>query len=638
MTEESTFQRKLRERREKEAAEAAARSKSAFVRSVEKDSGWDADLIPGAEEAKPRTATDTELDRLLGGVDIITAYHMWCGKMRVDRRRKVAEGIKVSCPIPGHRDANPSAWLNTDKNVWFCGRCDQGGDSYDIAAFHFGFEVPGYKVGSNFHELRKKMAQSFGYTFLTAPGLDEPVLVPPEKAKPGPKPGAKAAARADQEAEKEEDGETKAEVIEMTESDEIEGISLDWRKIVAEGTFLDTYMGIVTKDDAPEEYHFWNGLLGISMAAGRDAMLDDQKRVLANFFLCLLGPTGDGKSRSHAHLEDLLFQALPFKPEEWAGKGVELVESAASAEALISSFVNPVYDPIDPKKVAGYGPVRGLIKFDELSSLVGRASRKGNVLKPTLMEFYDGKRIIQTLSMTHGRKRAENPYACLFTTSQPKALKALLREEDASSGFLNRIVFATATPKRRIPIGGVNIDISPAIDPLKDIQGWLGFGRVITWEDSGVTRFTDFFHDVLHPAQQRDETGLLNRMDLLAKKLILLLCINEHRPTVNADTVDKVIGMFSYLTAAYGVPAAHIGSTINTEIRDELLKHINKHSPAGGITLRRLMQNLKRKNFPLEVVSKTLKTLAELGFIEVQTTPAGTVGRPTVKYKAADGS
>lgn len=638
MSDESTFQRKLREKREKEAQEAASSARSQVVRESEKDK-WDSDLIPGVED-KPRTATDKELDRILGGIDIISAYHMWCGKMRVDRRRKTAEGTKVSCPVPGHVDANPSAWINTDKNLWMCGRCDQGGDAYDIAAFHFGFKVPDYKVGGNFHELRKKMAGSLGYTFLTAPGLDEPILVPPDKPKPGPKPGSKAVAKTEATVETEERDEdpaeeAAAEVVPFLDHEDEPLPTLDWRKLVAEGTFLDTYMALVTKDDAPEEYHFWNGLLAISMAAGRDVVLLDQKNVLANLFICLLGPTGDGKSRSHDHLSELLHKALPYKPDDLAGKGVEIVDSVASAEALISSFVNPIYDPSDPKKLVGFAPVRGLIKFDELSSLVGRASRKGNVLKPTLMEFYDGKRVIQTVSMTHGRRRAENPFASMFTTSQPKALKALLREEDASSGFLNRIVFATATPKRRIPVGGITIDIEPAIDPLHRMRGWIGFGRTLPWSPSAVDTFTQFFHDVLYPAQKIDDTGLLNRMDLLAKKLILLVSVNQHDDEVSSDTVEKVIGMFSYLTAAYGVPAAHIGSTINTEVRDELLKHIQKHSASGGITLRRLMQNLKRKNFPLDVVSKTLKTLAELGFVEAFSSTG--IGRPTIKYKAGDG-
>lgn len=657
MNEETAFERKLRERRESKARDAADKATRERVAQVEA-STWAADLIPDIGGDQKRDATDDALDRLLNDIDVIEGYHKFCGKMRVDKRKRSREGIKVSCPIPGHIDANPSAWVNTDKNVWYCGRCGQGGDVYDLAAFHFGMPVPGYKEGGSFHELRKKMAQSYGYTFQEAPGLDKPILVPPAQAQEArdravPKPLTTVAniqsEVSDMDAARKLLGEDKliakarGRVVDELPSDDAtvthifgdvepdEPATLNWHKLAKEETFLAKYMDICTVDDAPEEYHFWNAILALGLAVGRDVVLDDQKRVLPNLFVCLLGGTGDRKSRSHAHLDELIYQAMPFKADDPAGKGVDLLDSMASAEALISGFINPIFDPTDPKKVASFSPVKGLIRFNELSALVGRAARKGNVLKPTLMEIYDGARVIQTASMTHGRKRAENPFGSMFTTTQPGALKTLLREDDAVSGFLNRIVFATGVPKKPVPIGGAQIDILPAVDPLKRIQGWAGFGRIILWSDPAVQTFTEFFHDVLHPVQQADESGLLNRLDLLAKKLILLFCINEHLTEVNRDVVEMAISMYPYLTAAYGVPAAHIGSTINSEVRDELLRHIEKHSAGGGITLRRLMINVKRKNFPLDIVAKTIKHLCDLGFVEAQQTSG--VGRPTVKYK-----
>lgn len=654
MNEESAFEKKLRERREAKAREAADKATRERVAHVEA-STWAAELIPDIGDDKKRDSTDDALDRLLNDIDVIEAYHKFCGKMRVDKRKRSRDGIKVSCPIPGHIDANPSAWVNTDKNVWYCGRCGQGGDVYDLAAFHFGMPVPGYKEGGSFHELRKKMAQSYGYTFQEAPGLDKPILVPPEAPAQDPRNGPHGSlsnpikdiqkARVEILGEDKLIAQAQGKVVDELPGDDATVTSLfgdvepekpatlDWHKLAKEETFLAKYMDICTVDDAPEEYHFWNGVLALGLAVGRDVVLDDQKRVLANLFVCLLGGTGDRKSRSHAHLDELIYQAMPFKADDPAGKGVDIVDSAASAEALINSFINPIFDPTDPKKVASFSPVKGLIRFNELSALVGRAARKGNVLKPTLMEIYDGSRVLQTLSMTHGRKRAENPFGSMFTTTQPGALKTLLREDDAVSGFLNRIVFATGVPKKPVPIGGAQIDITPAVNDLKRVQGWAGFGRIILWSDDAVRTFTEFFHDVLHPVQQADESGLLNRLDLLAKKLILLLCINEHRLEVNQDVVDMVISMYPYLTAAYGVPAAHIGSTINSEVRDELLRHIEAHSKAGGITMRRLMINVKRKNFPLDIVAKTIKHLCDLGFIEAQATSG--IGRPTVKYKVA---
>lgn len=617
----STFRKKLEERRAREAAAAAASAPAEEFK-------FDDDLVPDLEGVSTSPASNPDMDRAIESIGIIDAYRQWCGKSSPSRADARTEGIKVSCPIPSHPDRDPSAWLNTEKNTWYCGSCGVGGDAYDIAAYHFGFPVPGYKEGAQFHELREKMAQSFGYTFVKAPGLDKPLIVPPEPELPE---------TMRRKVDFDTSPEPEAKVIPI--SDEVDDAPMplptfDWRKIVPAGTFLHTYMKQCTLDDAPEEYHFWNGMLAIGFALGRDVTLWDTQPVHGNLFLCLLGPTGDGKSRSFAHLRRLLYTALPHKWDDPNSYGTQFVSSPASAEVLIHSFSKPVIDETNPKRVAYYAPVRGLIEFNELSSLVGRAARKGNVLKPTLMEFYDCSPVVETGSMTHGVKHAEMPFASVFTTTQPLALKELVRETDAHSGFLNRWVFASGTPKKRIAIGGAQIDISPAVGPLKEIVGWTGRGKQVQWSDAAAKCFTEFFDTALHPAQLQDQTGLLTRVDLLAKKLILLLCANAKSDEVTVGIVECVKAMFSYLTAAYGVPAAHIGSTVASEVRDEIMRHVTRYTEKkGGISLRDLNKCLKRKNFPLDVISKTLKHLTDLGFIEVFTTTG--VGRPTVKYKVA---
>lgn len=603
------FQEKLAQRRSKATTPQPS---SSYV--------FDDDLIPDLDGTSVPPGSDPELDRVIIGIGILDAYRKWCGKSSPDSSSKRKEGIKVSCPKPNHPDRDPSAWLNTDKEVWFCGSCQEGGDSYDIAAFHFGYPVPEYKNGATFHELRRKMAESFGYKFIQAPGMPKPVMVAPDTD-----PQAAPAAQP----------QPMAQVIPIQMDDDepkLDEVALDWQNIVEPGTFLDVYMQQCMKDDSPDAYHFWNAMLALGFAVGRDVTLYDKKPVLGNLFLCLLGPTGDGKSTSFWYLQQLLWKALPHKWDDPNSKGAAFISEPASAEHLVASFMKPVYDPNNPKSIAFYAPVRGLVEFPELSSLVGRASRKGNVLKPTLMQFYDGAPLISTGSVTTGVKKAENSFGSCFTTTQPKALKDLLRESDAHSGFLNRWVFATGTAKKRVAVGGDMIDVDPAIEPLKGVQGWSGFGKQVQWSDTAIDMFSDFFHGILYPAQKADETGLLTRMDLLAKKLILLLSANQHDDVVSVKTVDRVASMFSYLTAAYGIPAAHIGSTISSEVRDELLRHITRFTKSkGGISLRDLNKAIKRKNYPLDLVSKTLKYLVELQVIEVAATQG--VGRPTVKYR-----
>lgn len=607
----------------REAVEARrARQATEAAKSASPPVDADADLIP--EDTYERSEQDKQLDRIIEGIDIVDAYNRWCGKSTPKVRAGQTEGIKVSCPTPGHPDKDPSAWLNTEKGTWFCGGCQVGGDAHDIAAYHFGYPVPGYKDGATFHELRRRMAEGLGYTFIKPPGVDHPIAVAPDSEPP---------------AASVEEPEPEAEVIALYEKDEdteIEFPTLDWRSLIWPNTFLDQYMRQTSPDDVPEEYHFWNGLVAIGLALGRDAALYDKLPVFGNLFICLLGDTGDGKSRSFSHLRKLLREALPHKWDDPASKGAHIVGSPASAEVLIHNFSKPIVDPTNPKVITHYAPVRGLVEFNEMSQLIGRTQRQGNVLKPTLMEFYDMSPMIMTSSMTGGKKEAHDAFASVFTTTQPKALKDLLRKSDADSGFLNRWVFASGQPKQRIAIGGVQIDITPAVKPLQEIQGWVGFGsKMLSWDTDAGDLFTEFFHDRLRPAQQRDNTGFLTRLDLTYKKLILLLTANVKSDTVPRQIVEQAISMFEYLTAAYEIPAVHVGNTTQLEVQDTLIHQIKRwtESKGTGMTYRDLYLRIKHKKYPPDLVHKMLKILADMGMIEASASPAGKAGRPTVRYK-----
>jgi len=613
MSESTAFQRKLEERRRKAAEEQAAT-----------DFTHDSDLIP--ENPYNKTPEDIELDRVVSSIDIVDGYRRFCGKMNPVVRQGQTEGIKISCPKPSHPDNDPSAWINTKDQVWFCGGCQEGGDIYDIAAYHFGYPVPGYKEGATFHELRRSMAEAYGYSFVTIPGKVEKVMVSPT-AEPPPE-----AQEQESDIELSESGRP-AVVEQLFEDDDIIFPTLDWRPIVVPGTFMYEYMQCTTIDDVPEEYHFWNGLIALGLAIGRDVSLYDQIPVYGNIFLCLMGHTGDGKSRSYSHLRRLLKAALPYKFDDETNKGAEIVQSAGSAESLIHHFSKPVMDPINPKMVAYYAPVRGLIEYNELSGLVGRTARVGNVIKPTLMDFYDASTTVSTSSMTHGRKVAEMPFASAFTTTQPRAFKDLIKRSDADSGFLNRWIFASGQAKTRVAVGGVSVDVGPAVKPLLEVHGWAGSGRVVQWDIEAIERFTDFYHAVLHPAQKRDDSGFLTRMDLTLKKLILLFAANQMLDVVHVDLVDAVLRMYPYLVSAYSIPAAQLGNTLAQEIQDELLRQIKRgtEKKSNGMTLREINLMIKRKKYPLDLVTKTLKYMTDLGMIEAVASKGA--GRPTVRYR-----
>lgn len=621
----SKFQQKLAEKKaEEEAAKAVAAPALEF----------DPEDIP--EDPYERSDEDRQMDEIVNGISIVDAYIKWCGKMMPVVRPGQTEGIKVSCPIPGHRDTDPSAWLNTDTRVWFCGGCEVGGDAHDLAAFAKGYPVPGYKEGATFHKLRREMAQDFGWTFKTLPG-NVTVATPPVEATPEDVTEESVAESTDATLSfivEPDFDETYAEI-----DAEMSRLNFDWRKVVPKDTFLDIYTSRATVDDAPEEYHFFNGLIALGMALGKDVRLMDTYPVYGNIFVCTLGRSGIGKSKSLRALGEVLETALPFAKDDPFTKGCKKVSVSASAEALIGSFSKEVYDPSDPKKFLFYQPIRGYIEFNELSSLVGRTERNGSILKPTLMDFFDMAKQVTNNSVTHGEKVAKDPFASAITTTQPKSLKGLLTKGDDSSGFLNRWLFIWGSEKQRVAIGGASAVMSDAVAPLKKIHGWAGTFKtdeMVTWSQEAATRFTHWFHDVFEKDRKTANNDILVRCDLHLKKICLLLSANKMEKEVSLATVDEALQFYPFLKACYGIPAGQIGNSEFNECAEAVMAFCQKAAEKKnkGLTVSEIFRSCRRRNYSIEMINRAVNELVKAEQLEAEVvSPTSKGGKPTVRYK-----
>jgi len=608
------------------------------------------DLIP--DVLGDRSEEDIEIDGIIDSIDVLDAYRRWIGKEVDEATTGQTEGIKVSCPFPGHRDSRPSAWLNRDKKAFHCGGCDEGGDIYDMAAIHFNYPRPEYKQGKVFHELRKEMAESFGYRFKVVAGTEviwreeeAPAPAAPEAEQPD-RAGDRADAAAP-EVDAKPAVEVRPEPAKVTvlhevdvedEPDEIDYPVLDWRKIVPENTFLWEYCSETAKDDSPEEYHFWHGLLALGHAVGRNAFLNDTRPVYGNLLVCLLGGTGFGKSRARAWLDDVLEEVLPYRDNGLDTTGCRLVPVPASGENLIAQFQHIASDPSLPKGTPDIRtPVNGIVDYDEFAGLLARAGRQGSTLKQIIMGFSDSRVRINSSSNTGGTYEAYKPFCSITATTQPKAVRPLLSRTDTTSGFLNRWLFVGGPRKQREVMGGVHssirVDLTASCDALKLIRGWGGVERDVRFTDDGMKEYERFIRTRVFPLQEKDETDLLTRLDLTMKRLVLLFCVNERTTEVNKDIVKRCEPILDYLVHCYGILNAEIGVTQMAEITTEIMRHIKRieETTGRGASARELGQRMKRKNFSPDLIKKALETMVSLDWIDIDKTKGP--GRPTIRYK-----
>lgn len=603
---------------------------------------------------------DKELDAFVANIDIIDAYRRWCGKMTPDVGGK-RESIMISCPNPAHADKDPSAWINLDKQTYFCGGCQEGGDVHDIAAYAFGYPIPGYKSGESFHKLRESMAESFGFRTKKVPGgkvswieAPSPVAQPPAPQPPalsavpdatvpatattpaGPVPAAST---------EDETGDKFADVSHMwAEEDDDEELviypSVNWRELIPEDTFIHEYMKAASNDDAPEEYHFWHSLLALGLVVGRNVTLDDTQPVYANLLLCILGATGTGKSRSRRHLTHVLKEVSPYKEDGTRTTGVKLVPLPGSGEYLVKEFYYEGRDPTNNKLSLGPQPVTGLVDFDEMSALLAVANRQGSTLKSTIMQFADASPDVRIGSLTRGDFMATGPFCTITASTQPKAIRNLLNRNDTGSGFLNRWVFAGGMQKQIEAMGGhrsnIRVDMAQAIEELKKVRGWGAMKRNVIMDDDAFELYVKFFRGRIEPAKTKDETDLLKRIDLIVKKLMLLLTINMRKESVPIQVVRACMELFDYVLECYGILNSNIGVTMMQDVMTEIQRQISRHqSKTGrGASARDIARYTTRKNYSLEQIKKALDVMNSLDIIELEAKQAGgSMGRPTVRYR-----
>lgn len=595
---------------------------------------------PKAEDLGLTISPEQEaLDKAIEQLGIVTAYIKWCGKMTPKVAPGQKESIMVSCPNPQHPDKNPSAWLNSQKDTYFCSGCQQGGDIWDIAAYHFGMPVPGYKQDPiMFRDLREKMGADLGFqqlksvtgaTVLVSPAPAATEEEPPE----APKKPALLPSGAEEELTREQ-----------IEENNRNAPTIDWRSFVPSNTFLHEYLLATTLDTCPEEYHFWNGLIALGFGIGRDVTLDDTEQVIGNLFVCLTGPSSAGKSRSKRHLTRLLRNALPYDTKNVASRGAKVISAPGSAEYLIAAFSSgeeiasstPGAPPFRT-----FFPVRGLVSFDELSQLMSTATRVGNAIRPQLMELYDSPEVLESGSQTSGVRHAEHPYGSVISTTQNRSLRKLLDAGDDGSGFINRWIFAQGKLKTRVSMGGAMIDTTEASNKLKQIHQWSFKGRKLQMTSAALKMWDDFFHSTVVPTQDKaDEQGtaVLARMDLTMKKLFLLFAANQMEEIVSEQSVQQALALWPYLLKTFGAVSVEMKKSQTSDLQEEVLGQIKRLTDRNGQapSRKQIYDMVKRK---LEGGTKELvdllTVLVKAELIHEVPPKQGSVGRPTMRYEVA---
>lgn len=625
MSDGSPVSHKLLQRlAEKRAAEEAAKQQEQL------NLGQWAEFVPDIDlsETPGLSKAEIALDEFMRLIPITEAYQRWGGKSPINGVKKE---MKVRCPNPQHTDNEPSFAMNTDLNVFNCFKCG-GGDIYTIAAWYKGYPVPGYQDKAYFRDLKDSIAADYGMQIDRSLGGAETLY----KAEVTPEtPVTTAVAN-----EPSQSGtsvlytpEGAGYVEENADLDPPRNHeAIDWRQILPENTFIRAYMEAVTTDTCPEEYHFWLGLLGLGMAVGRNVTLAERSPVKPNLYVCLTGPSGTGKSRAKSNLMKLMRDNIPYKKDDYIATGARILADASSGEIVVRMLQHDVLD-VNGKSTGQYAPVRLLMETEELADIIAKSGRQGNTLKGVMSRLYDCHETIESNSMANALT-AIMPFGSAVTTTQNKSIRDLLSAKDDNSGFLNRWVFATGVYKKPLHIDRTTLDLTRAGGLIRLIHSDAENAYSITWDNNADLMWKDAFEKEVVPRKNNSDSSVLERIDLLMKKIFLLLTINKRIKTVTPETVKEGMLIFPYLLESYGIVEQQIAATSIGDDQEYVLRAIERMSNgATAPSARNIYKAVKRKIPDANVVKRMLENFCSLGILDELKKPSGqNGGRPTTVY------
>lgn len=422
---------------------------------------------------------------------------------------------------------------------------------------------------------------------------------------------------------------------------------LDVPLMVAEDTFLGTYCRILRASSSPNEWNFWNGVAGLSVAVGKRLGLQDTvKPVYANLYVCLLGETTAGKSVAKSFILGLIRETMPWLTNDPLNTAPRLISGVASGEKLIDKLRDELRDPAKPSSILEIKRVAGLVEYDELATVMAKSSGPASNFVPILQGLFDGYAPVESSSFTTGDKVAPDPFVTMLTSTQPSMLQRLVGREHVDNGFMNRFVFAPATEKimaKEEMLGGDPTSVEAAGPYLKAIHEWAveNEGRQIGWDKAALALGRDWLGDVVHPNMKKNgDNKLIKRTDLIAKKLMLIFALNSRQSMVTTESVEAAMKVYPYLMDSYNILDRSLTATESSELREKILLQVGRLTVKIGKppTYRELYDALGRSRVDGEVLVRAIKNLVEIGDLKQIQWPLPTmpqVGRKTVRYGLA---
>ena len=372
--------------------------------------------------------------------------------------------------------------------------------------------------------------------------------------------------------------------------------------------WLSSYLIYTQKQESPEKLHFWVGLSVLSAALKRQVWIDKgYYKLYSNIYVLLVA------------------ESAMLRKSTAMDIGVKLVRDAVPDLYYISGSMTPegLLKHMNRVKVisneAGKPHIQYdshvLIHADELAELFGFDRQRASRFTILLTKIYGAQTEHTHTLATEGQLLLRNLYPTLLAGTDPRNLKVL--PEEAVAGLIGRLVFVTASEKRK-PIAWPHPsdDDDALYELLKyDLHTISQLRGEVSITSDAHARFEDWY---VHLAETREEDARLDafreRCHDTALKISILLSISAGDCLFVTDRhMEKGIEYIERQIPEFGRVANWAVSSTYAQGRARFIDILRRQ---GGVGMRKQM--LKVMAIPLEEINILETSLEQEGTVTLR--------------------
>jgi len=387
---------------------------------------------------------------------------------------------------------------------------------------------------------------------------------------------------------------------------------------VQPGSFIDKYMHWMGEHETPEMYDFMCAIWCLSVALGRDVIVDRPRApVHLNTYMILVSESGI--MRKSTSIRSALGIVREFL--RTTNSPMLLVESKITMGAMLDDLSRSSQTTNTSQMV---------LVASELAAMLGRGSQIGGV--PALLtDLYDcPDERIGGGSIHSGTLNLTNIYCAFLAGSTPSWLERAVRPEVVAGGFTSRCYFINGRNRKRLvawPEGVEDVDAKQGlIHTLTELATESVAHPRIGIANHAKDTFTRWYGQrPLHKDVYRE--SFESREDSHVLRLAGIMAANERQWEIGDDHIRRAIGLVAEIKRCgtdlfTGAEIERYDVKLLRKMRSEILS-----AGSAGITRSILYRNLFISGRGRHEFSTLLTTMHELDLVK-RVEVRGTGGRP----------